>query len=224
VIRLAISLLMLVLLATSCAGNSDKAQGPPKEVPNSALEGLLLSTDQINVLMGTQGMTAHPPVAEMGDHRNLLPNLNCLGAWQVDESAIYGTSWTAMRQVLLRAPDNDNWDNLVVQSVVIFPSTQEADDFLNQSADRWSKCTNHHVNITLNGQPLPKWTSGDLTKTDSELTMPFTRVNGDQTRACQRALAVAANLVMDVQACKPAGSTVTQAADVVDRIKAAMPR
>ncbi|MUL83476.1 MULTISPECIES: sensor domain-containing protein [unclassified Mycolicibacterium] len=223
-IRLAISLVMLVLLATSCAGNGDKAQGPPKDVPKSALEGLLLSTDQVNTLMGTDGMAPHPAVTEMSDHRNLLPNLNCLGAWQVDESAIYGDHWTAMRQVLLRAPDNDDWDNLLVQSVVIFPSAQDADDFLNQSADRWSKCTNHHVNITLNGEPLPRWTSGDLTKTDSELTLPFTRVNGDQTRACQRALAVAANLVMDVQACKPEGSSVTQAADVVDEIKAAMPR
>ncbi|WP_135456536.1 sensor domain-containing protein [Mycobacterium sp. DL99] len=223
-IRLAISLLMFVLLATSCAGNGDKAQGPPKDVPKSALEGLLLSTDEVNTLMGTEGMTAHPPVTEMGDHRNLLPNLNCLGAWQVDEAAIYGDRWTAMRQVLLRAPDNDDWENLLVQSVVIFPSAQDATDFLNQSADRWSKCTNHHVNITLNGERLPKWTSGDLTKTDSELTLPFTRVNGDQTRDCQRALAVAANLVMDIQACKPAGSSVTQAADVVDKIKAAMPR
>ncbi|TVY03569.1 sensor domain-containing protein [Mycolicibacterium porcinum] len=223
-IRLAISLLMLVLLAAGCAGNGDKAQGPPKEVPKSALEGLLLTTDQVDTVMGTEGMVAHKPVTEMDDHRNLLPNLNCLGAWQVNESAIYGDRWTAMRQVLLRAPDNDNWDNLLVQSVVIFPSTQEAADFLNQSAERWYKCTNHNVNITLNGEPLPKWRSGDLTRTDSELTLPFTRVNGDQTRACQRALAVAANLVMDIQACKPAGSSVTQAADVVDQIKAAMPR
>lgn len=223
-IRLAISLLMLVLLATSCAGGGDKPQGPPKDVPMSALEGLLLSTGEVNSLMGTDGMTAHPPVTAMSDHRNLLPNLNCLGAWQVNESAIYGDHWTAMRQVLLRAPDNDNWDNLLVQSVVIFPTPQDAKDFLDQSADRWSKCTDHKVNITLNGEPLPKWKSGQLTKTDDELTLPFTRVNGDQTRDCQRALAVAANLVMDVQACKPAGSSVTQAADVVDKIKAAMPR
>ncbi|WP_243858073.1 sensor domain-containing protein [Mycobacterium sp. DL440] len=215
---------MLVLLATSCAGRGDAPLGPPKDVPKSALEGLLLSTDEVNTLMGTEGMTAHPPVTEMGDHRNLLPNLNCLGAWQVDEAAIYEDHWAAMRQVLLRAPDNDNWNNLLVQSVVIFPSPQDADDFLNQSADRWSKCTDHKVNITLNGDPLPKWKSGQLTRTEDELTLPFTRVNGDQTRACQRALAVAANLVMDIQACKPDGSTVTQAADVVDKIKAAMPR
>lgn len=223
-IRLVISLVALVLVATSCTGNGDKPQGPPKEVPKSALEGLLLSPDEINAVMGTEGMTAHPPVTEMSDHRNLLPNLNCLGAWQVNESAIYGDHWAAMRQVLLRAPDNDDWDNLVVQSVVIFPSTQDAKDFLGQSAERWSKCTDHNVNITLNGEPLPKWKSGELTKTDDELILPFTRTKGDQIRACQRALAVAANLVMDIQACKPAGSSVTQAADVVDKIKAAMPR
>ncbi|MGA5544665.1 sensor domain-containing protein [Mycobacterium sp. NPDC051198] len=223
-IRLVISLVALVLMVTSCSGNGDTVQGPPKDVPKSALEGLLLSTEEVNSLMGAEGMTAHPPVTEMSDHRNLLPNLNCLGAWQVNESAIYGDHWAAMRQVLLRSPDNDNWDNLLVQSVVIFPSAQDADDFLAQSAERWSKCTDHKVNITLNGEPLPKWKSGALTRTEDELILPFTRVVGDQTRDCQRALAAAANLVMDIQACKPAGSSVTQAADVVDKIKAAMPR
>lgn len=59
-IRLAISLVMLVLLATSCADDADKAQGPPKDVPKSALEGLLLSPDEINAVMGTDGMVAHP--------------------------------------------------------------------------------------------------------------------------------------------------------------------
>ncbi|TGB45153.1 sensor domain-containing protein [Mycolicibacterium peregrinum] len=223
-IRLVISLVALVLMATSCSGTGDTVQGPPKDVPKSALEGLLLSTEEVNTLMGTDGMTAHPPVTEMSDHRNLLPNLNCLGAWQVNESAIYGDHWAAMRQVLLRAPDNDNWENLLVQSVVIFPSAQDANDFLAQSAERWSKCTDHKVNITLNGEPLPKWKSDTLTRTENELTLPFTRVDGDQARDCQRALAAAANLVMDIQACKPAGSSVTQAADVVDKIKAAMPR
>lgn len=223
-IRLVISLVALVLMATSCSGAGDTVQGPPKDVPKSALEGLLLSTEEVNTLMGTDGMTAHPPVTEMSDHRNLLPNLNCLGAWQVNESAIYGDHWAAMRQVLLRAPDNDDWENLLVQSVVIFPSAQDANDFLAQSAERWSKCTDHKVNITLNGKPLPKWKSDTLTRTENELTLPFTRVDGDQARDCQRALAAAANLVMDIQACKPAGSSVTQAADVVDKIKAAMPR
>lgn len=223
-IRVVLSTLVLVQATTACAAGGDQPQRLPRQVPKSALESLLLDAHQVDALMEIDGMTAHPPVTAMSDHRNLLPNLNCLGAWQVDEAAIYGDHWTAMRQVLLRAPDNDHWDNLLVQSVAIYPSTQDATDFFDRSAMRWSQCTDHHVNITLNGEPLPKWTSGDLTQTDSELTLPFTRVDGDQTRSCERALGVAANLVIDVQACKPARATVTQAGDVVEAIRAAMPR
>jgi hypothetical protein len=221
--RSAIGVLALSLVLTSCAGNGHQGTSAPQLVPESALDGLLLKANQINTLMGTTGMTPHPPATVMGDHRNLLPNLNCLGIWQVNEAAIYGTNgWIGLRQQLLRSPDNDNWDNLVVQSVVNYSSTQAAHDFYAQSSDRWSKCTNHHVNITLNDQPLPKWATGALTKTDSELAIPATRGSGDQTRSCQRVLAVTANLIIDVQACKPQASTVTQAAAIVGAIESSL--
>ena len=70
---------------------------------------------------------------------------------------------------MFRAPDTDQWDNLVVQSVVSYRTADAAREFFTESADRWSKCTNHHVNIQLNGQALPAWLSGDLTKTDTGL-------------------------------------------------------
>ena len=147
----------------------------------NALDKVLLSPSDVDTIMGTTGMTPHPRAQVMGDHRNLLPNLNCLGIWQVDESGVYGADgWIAVRQEMLRSPDTDDWRTLVVQSVVNYPSTGDAHDFFTQSSDRWSKCTNHNVNITLNGKPLPKWHSGDLTKTDTQLSIPFTRgdVNG----------------------------------------------
>jgi hypothetical protein len=81
---------------------------------------------------------------------------------------------------MLRAPDTDGWDNLVVQSVVSFRPTDAAKEFFTESTDRWSKCTNHNVNIKLNGQTLPAWRSGDLTKTDTRVAIPYTRGAGDQ--------------------------------------------
>lgn len=223
--RFAIGVLALSLLLTSCADKGSNSASPPKMVPETALDGLLLSAKEINTLMGTTGMTPHPPVTIIGDHRNLLPNLNCLGIWQVNEAGVYGThGWTGLRQQLLRSPDNDNWDNLVVQSVVSYPSVEPARDFFAQSSERWSKCSNHNVNITLNGQPLPKWRTGTLTKTDTELSIPVTRGSGDQGRSCQRVLAVTSNLIIDVQACKPQASTVTQGAAIVDKIESSLPR
>ncbi|WP_235892827.1 sensor domain-containing protein [Mycolicibacterium hodleri] len=210
---------------TGCSGKDDRGSSPPDLVPANALDGVLLSTNEIDSLTGSSGMVAHPRVQTMSDHRNLLPNLNCLGIWQVNEAGVYGSDgWIALRQELLRSPDTDDWHTLVVQSVVNYPSTDAARDFFAQSADRWSKCTNHNVNITLNDKPLPKWRSGDLTKTDAELAIPFTRRTATGVESCQRVLAVANNVVIDVQACTRDASTVTEAAAVADAIESKLLR
>ena len=219
--------LALTFLLTGCAGGAASgASEPPKLVPDSALPGLLLSADELNAIMETTGMTAHPPVSQMGDHRNLLPNLNCLGVWQVNEAPIYESShWKSLRQQMVRTPDTDGWDSLVVQSVVSYRTADGAREFFTESTDRWSKCTNHNVNIQLNGQVLPAWRSGDLTKTDTELAMPYTRGSGDQARSCQRVLSLDANLILDIQACKPQQqSAVHLAASVADKIESKLPR
>jgi hypothetical protein len=98
---------------TGCA-QAPAANEPPKSVSESALTGLLLNGDDIDAVMSTDKMIAHPPVEQMGDHRNLLPNLNCLGVWQVNEAPIYDPSeWQSVRQQMLRSPDSDNWNSLV---------------------------------------------------------------------------------------------------------------
>ena len=219
--------LALCLVLAGCGGGaSSGASEPPKLVPDSALTGSLLDADELNAVMGTSGMMPHTPVSQMGDHRNLLPNLNCLGVWQVNEAPIYESShWKSVRQQMSRTPDTDQWDFLVVQSIVSYRTADAAKEFLTESTDRWSKCANHNLNIQLNGQALPGWRSGDLTKTDTRLAMPYTRTSGDQIKSCQRALALVANLILDIQACKPQQQpAVTQAIDVADKIESKLPR
>jgi len=219
--------LALSLVLAGCGGGAASgASQPPKLVPDSALPGLLLTADDVDGIMQTTGITPHPPVAQMADNRNLLPNLNCLGVWQVNQAPIYESShWKSVRQQLLRTPDADGWDNLVVQSVVSYRTTDAAKEFFTESTDRWSKCTNHNVNIQLNGQALPAWHSGELTKTDGRLAIPYTRGAGDQTRSCQHVLLLVTNLILDIQACKPQQeAAVTQAADVADKIESKLPR
>jgi hypothetical protein len=225
--RLAIGVLALGLALAGCSKDVDHpvAAPPPDLVPMNALDRTLLSPAEIDAVMGVSGMTPHPRVQAMSDHRNLLPNLNCLGIWQVNEAGVYGADgWIALRQELLRSPDTDGWQSLVVQSIVNYPSTDAAREFFHQSSDRWSKCTNHNVNITLNGRPLPKWHSGELTKSDTQLAIPFTRENPGGADFCQRVLAVDDNVIVDVEACKRDTSTVTQAGAIVEKIEAKLPR
>ncbi|MCV7357010.1 sensor domain-containing protein [Mycolicibacterium fluoranthenivorans] len=224
---LAIGALALSLALAGCSdGAASDSAKPPKSVPDSALPGLLLSAKDVDTAMGVTGMTPQNPVDVMGDHRNLLSNLNCLGVWQVNEAPIYDPShYKTLRQQMLRTPNTDQWDSLVVQSAVTYRTADAARAFFDDSADRWSKCTNHTINIRVNGQALPKWVSGNLAKTDTLLSMPYTRGADSQTRSCQRALALAANVILDIQACKPAQQEpISAAVDIADRIESKMPR
>jgi PknH-like protein len=224
--RLALGAVAIAVAVAGCSSHQDqKPSAPPELVPMNALDKVLLSPGDADTVMGTTGLTPHPRVQVMGDHRDLLPNLNCLGIWQVDESGVYGTDgWIAVRQEMLRSPDTPNWQTLLVQSVVNYPSTDAAHDFFTQSSDRWSKCTNHNVNITVNGKPLPKWHSGDLTKSDTQLAIPFTRGDINGVDSCERVLAVDNNVIIDVQACTRDATPTTQATAVANKIAANLPR
>jgi hypothetical protein len=226
--RTLLALLVVGLLVTGCAGARTQTASAPSLVPDSALEGLLLSAAEINTVMGTIQMAQSPMVTAMSDDRNLLPNLNCLGVWQVNQAAIYGAGggadgWRSLRQNLFRTPDHADWSSLAVQSVVSYPSVQAAQRFFEESAQRWSKCTDHHVNITLNDRPLPKWLSGDLSRTDTRMAIPIARGIGAESRMCQHSLSVVSNVIIDVEACRPPPQVVTAAAIIAGKIETSLP-
>ena len=193
------------------------------------MEGLLLSANDIRSVMGGDSpFIAQPVESAMDDNRNLLPNLNCLGVWHAGETAIYGQGdapdeWTSVRRQLLRTPGKEQWLSSVVQSVAVYPTADGARGFFALSAERWSKCTNHTVNITLNDQRLPRWLSGELVRTPDRLTMPISRVNGAQSSSCQHVVSVVANVIIDVEACVPRSTAVTQADEIATRIASNVP-
>jgi PknH-like extracellular domain len=221
--RHAAAVLVLGLLLTACSGGTggNNAGRPTHALVNaSALDGMLLSAAEVNSVMGTTAMTLSETITDMGDHSYLLPNVNCLGIWQVGERTVYGDSgWTGIHGQVLRQPYSGDWDSIVVQAVVSYPSTEAAQKFYAASADRWSKCTNHKVNLSLNGQPLATWKFGRLTRTGTKLTMPLTRGGGD--RSCQRVLSITNNVVIEVAACST--TIADQAATIVGKIESNIP-
>ena len=218
----ATTVLVGVALLAACSHGSANRSSPPSPVPTTALDGLLLSADAVGDVMGTPGMVAGPPFTVLGEDSNLLPNRNCLGIWVVGEKAIYGDSnLTGFRGQDLRHPATGAWDVKVVQGVASYPGPDASRAFFNASADRWSKCTNHHVNMTLNGQQLPKLWFGNLTKTDTELAIPVTEGEGDIQRSCQRVLALAGNIIIDIAACNR--NATNQAEIIASKIKERLP-
>jgi hypothetical protein len=218
--RHAVAVLATGIALAGCANSATTTHpSTPTPVPTSALDGLFPSVGDVSAVMGTT-MTPHESFSITRDHSELLPNLNCLGIWQVGEKSIYEPSgYTAIRGEVLREPDADNWNSLVVQAVVSYPAADAARRFFAESADRWSHCSNHVVNMTQSGRSQITLTFGGLTKTDTALTMALSSSGGGAS--CQRALAVDNNLIIDVSAC---GQTVSdQASSIVSKIEARVP-
>lgn len=219
-------------LLSGCSSSPTPAPAPTV-VGEQALTGVLLSVNEIRTIMGGARLFPQDVASGMDDNRNLLPNLNCLGVWHPDESAIYGPphdsggddgGWQAVRRQLLAPPGGDQWRSSVIQSVVSYGSARDAKAFLAASAERWGKCTQHNVNITLNDQRLPRWRSGDLVDNPDRLTMPISRTDGTTPASCQHVLSLAANLIIDVQACSPQTAAMAQAGEIATRIARNVPQ
>jgi PknH-like extracellular domain len=215
----AVAALALIAVVSACSGGAhDKT--PPPTVSASGLNDLLLGVDQINSVMGTNALVADPPFTELKQDQALMPNVNCLGIWQVGEQGVYGdTGLAGIRGQRMSQPKPENWDALVVQAVVAYPSADDARKFFTASTDRWSKCTNHRVNLSVNGGPPTSYMFGDLTKNDTQLTMPINQ--NPAGKPCQHALSVDGNVIVDVSACSQ-GAT-DQAAQIAQKIEDRFP-
>jgi hypothetical protein len=210
-----VALAAIAIAVCACSGG-DHPKTPPPSVAAADLNRLLLGADEINAVMGTGAMTPGAPFTELKQDQELMPNINCLGAWQVAEQGVYGASKPpSLVGQRFTEPDPDSWDSMAVQAVVLFPSADDAKKFFVASSDRWSKCTNHRVNLSINGGPATTYLFGELTKTDTRMSMPINQKPSG--KPCQHALSVNSNVIIDVAACKE-GAT-DQAAQIAQKIE-----
>lgn len=174
----------------------------PTPVAVAALDGLLLTPDQINAAMGSNNL---PVVRTLTTPYDDAPNTSdkaCLPILSVAQQTVYaGTNWTALRQQELYPPTHDR-THFVQQAVVLFPSAQDATTFFTSSSQSWATCTNRPFTRSVAGQPNEVWTVGPVANNGGTLSAIKTLQPGYWTwDSCQRALTVANNVAIDVVAC-----------------------
>ena len=171
------------------------AAAPP--VAEAALDGLLLSPDQINAAMGTTGITVVGTWKEMGDNSARISDKACLFTITTDEVAAYaGSGFSAVRsQGLSDAPGGANAAHNVGQTVVLFSSAHDADAFFTTSAQSWPVCANRQYSI--DGGDV--YTVGPVSNTSG--TLSTTRTRSRDGQICQFGLTVANNVAIGTDAC-----------------------
>ena len=207
--RLAIALAAvgIGLAATGCATTTNGSPaladhtGPLAAPPGAvtALDRSLLSTAEINAVMGATGMTVHTSRQDMWDDSPNVADLNCVAVDGPAEDKIYtGRGWTAMRAQVLQEP-GDAWTHYVLQSVVAFPSVADAKAFFTASSKSWRACSNRRFTYTRPG-PDPVWTTAQVSNVTGMLAISLVR-DGVKHWTCQHALTVADEVAVEVQAC-----------------------
>ena len=182
-------------------------------VAEAALEGLLLSPDQINSAMGATGMTVTETQTVMTDDSAHVADKACLRVESVADASVYAGSG----YITEREQNFKDFTHEVDQAVVLFPSADQAGAFFTASAQQWPGCANRQYTWTQAGQPDTVWTEGPVSNTNGTLSATETRSSG---WTCQHALTVANNVAIDVFTCSrnPADSAVNIAHQIAAKV------
>ena len=204
---LGLSVAAALTACTLAAGCTATVSGNVVAAPNlgraaeplhdSALPGLLLSASDIGSILGA---TMHLAESSESMYANEPLPGGCLVWAEAQEATYKDSGWTAV-QVQHLSDHSDNPDNIVYQAVVAFPDGQHSHDFYNAQATEWARCDDRRVDLHDPWDPHSHyWALSKVKNVDGVLAI--TRIEEDDPRwACQRALAVANNVVIDVSTC-----------------------
>jgi hypothetical protein len=166
-------------------------------VAEDALRALLLVPDEINPIMGVTDMKAQAPHDVLPDDSTTMQPRECLAIDGVAQEQVYaGSGFSAVRQQSVS--DGEDNAHYVDQAVVLFATAKQAEAFFETSAKQWPKC--HEYTHTQSGS---EWTTGRISNAEGVLSTVATQQNAGESawQACGRALAVANNVVVDVNTC-----------------------
>lgn len=186
----------------------------PQSAPPNALNGLLLSVDQINTAMNTTGMSSVGTMSAMPDNSSFVSDQACLALSAAVQAKTYaGSGYNAVQAQVIAKPQQSTVD----QAVVSFPSAQDAASFFTASTQGWQSCSNRQFTLAANGNSQEQ-TVGPVSNTDGMLSATVTPANS--LGVCERALTVVNNVAVDVTTCMgPQGAGVNIAHQIAARVR-----
>jgi hypothetical protein len=176
---------------------------PQNPVAVSALDGLLLETNQINTALNATSMKVWFSADAMWDWSSSISDKDCLPLDGPAQDKVYaGSGWTAIRGQRLddSVDDAKGRDHYAIQAVIAYPSARDANAFYDSSAQTWSACANRRFSDLPQGKPPVLWTVAGINKASGTLSTSEVQEGGDGW-TCQRALTVRNNVAIDVLAC-----------------------
>ena len=200
----------------STPGGQTSSTTPPPTVAPDRLDSVLLTTDQLNTLLGASGLQVSRPITHnVWSGGTTVSNPDCLEALHTAQDTVYqGSGYTAVSFDQVSSPDH-----IVTQAAVSFPWAETALDFVKTSADKLRACTGQAITETTSNGAI-HWTIGPVVGDVPTITQLSTVTGNGPSLSCQRALSAVRNLVIDVEACNESQPVGDQARQIADEMAA----
>jgi serine/threonine-protein kinase len=188
---------------------------PPDPIAATRLNSLLLSSSDINSIMGATNIQPGKPITSMGTSSMTVSVPDCQGALYTTQDPVYaGSGFTGVNGLVSQEP-GDNNDHWVNQAVVAFPTADKAKAFLQSSLDKWKNCAGQTVTVTNSSSKTYRWTFAPIQGIPPKISVLQTQEGADGWE-CEHAMGVANNVIIDTNAC---GYHISdQAGQITDKI------
>jgi len=198
------------------------ASRPPLAQP--ALDGLLLTPDELNSAMSVTGMTVQQNATAMQEDYDKKWPSECYFTSSSAESPAYaGSGFTAVRVQAVAAPSSgDQAPPSATTGLVLFPSATEASALFTASSKAWAACADRQFSVPQEkpDDPEQRFQTKALTNANGVLSLTLTgTISGpgiNITMTCQRALTARNNIAIDISTCgKDPGDTAVTIANQI---------
>src|SRR5580693_8437114 len=172
--------------------------GPAGPANATRLDTYLLGAADIGTIVADPNLVAAERTVHLRTLRETLSNVDCLGAYEPIEEAVYQPSgYTEVRGQAVQTAGEDP-AHRIFESVAAFPSAEKASAFVQTSADKWKACAGQQVTTTFNDK-TSAWTFGALDGAAPRIAQE--RKPAEGTRTCHHVLHAASSVVIDVLVC-----------------------
>ncbi|TDK88513.1 serine/threonine protein kinase [Mycobacterium paragordonae] len=170
-----------------------------KPIAEDRLSSMLLSSSEVNAVMGSSTMQPGKPITTVDSSPVTLSIPDCQGAMYGSQGPVYaGSGYTGISGLVSSEP-GDNYDHWLNQAAIAFPTADKAKSFLQSSLSKWKGCAGKTVTVTNKGKTY-RWTFSEVQGSSPRITVVDAQ-EGANGWECQRAMEAANNVIVDVNAC-----------------------
>nr|WP_272930251.1 sensor domain-containing protein [Mycobacterium paraintracellulare] len=193
---------------------------PPPTFSPKAIDQVLLTADQLSKVLGTT-VTSDPAAAGggtgalamnsssygMSDHSGQVTPRSCVGLVFTGEHDVYAASQPTEIKTQqfgnLYRGGPDKGPHLLEQTVAVYPTAAQAQDFLTTSQSQWNACVRSEVDATLGYENGAGYALSTVQRQGNLITVSMATNGGENgPDACQQALGIHENVIVETRTCQ----------------------